>query len=185
MLLVISGKTASGKDTLIAGILQKYPDFKKVLTTTSRLPRKDEKNNVDYNFLSEAEFRQKIDQGDFLEYVKYGGNFYGTEKSQINTEDNLIWKIDPSMAGKAKQVFPDCKVIYIMVDNQVVLQRLRERGLSKEEIAKRMQDDQKFFDLYHDKYDYIIENVSGKLDETMDKIVTILGTQGLLGAKNP
>lgn len=177
MLLVITGKTASGKDTLITRILQKHPNFKKVLTTTSRFPRKDEKNNVDYNFLSEAEFKQKIDKGDFLEYVDYGGNFYGTEKSQINTEDNLVWKIDPSMAGKAKQVFPDCKVIYITVDNQTVLQRLKERGLSGEEIAKRMQDDQKFFDLYHDKYDYIIENISGNLQVALDKIYGIINAQ--------
>ncbi len=175
MLLVITGKTASGKDTLIAKILEKYPDFKKVLTTTSRSPREDEKNGVDYNFVSEEEFINRIKEERLLEHVRYGGNFYGTEKSQIDTEDNLIWKIDPSMAGKAKEVFPDCISLYITVDNQTVLQRLKMRGLSEEEIAKRMQDDQKFWDLYQNKYDYVIENIPEKLDETIDKIVAILG----------
>lgn len=174
MLIILTGKTASGKDTLIAGLLQKYPGFKKVLTTTTRPPREGEINNVDYNFIPEQDFKQKIDYGDFLEYVEYGGNFYGTEKSRINPKENLIWKIDPSMAGKAKKLFPGSISIYITVDNQVVLERLRERGLSDAEIAKRMQDDQKFWDLYKDKYDYIIENVPGKLDQAIDKIINIV-----------
>lgn len=176
MLIVLTGKTASGKDTLIARLLQKYPNFKKVLTSTSRTPRENEKEGVDYSFLSEDEFRKKINQGNFLEYVEYGGNFYGTEKSRINTEANLIWKIDPSMAGKAKQLFPDSIAIYITVDTQVALERLRERGLSEEEIAKRMKDDQKFWELYKDEYDYVVENVPGELDETTDKISRVIGS---------
>lgn len=177
MLLVLTGKTASGKDTLIAKLLQKYPDFKKVLTSTSRRIREGEKEDVDYSFLSREEFRQKINQGDFLEYVKYGGNLYGTEKTRINKETNLIWKIDPSMAGKVKQLFPDSITVYITVDNRVALERLKKRGLSEEEIAKRMHADQKFWELYKDKYDYIVENVPGKLEETIKQISAIIGTK--------
>lgn len=174
MLLVITGKTASGKDTLIAKILQKYPNFKKVLTTTSRNFREGEKNGVDYNFISQAEFKQKIDQGDFLEYVQYGGNFYGTEKSQINPTDDLIWKIDPSMAGKTKEMFPNSIVIYITTDNETILKRLSKRDLPGEEIANRMQDDQKFWDLYQNKYDYVIENMPGDLNFALGKICEII-----------
>lgn len=174
MLIILTGKTASGKDTLIAKILQKYPNFKKVLTSTSRPEREGEKKGVDYNFLSEDEFRQKIGQDDFLEYVKYGGNYYGTEKSQIKHEENLIWKIDPSMAGKSKELFPDSISIYITAGNQVVLQRLRDRGLSGQEISKRMQDDQKFWEQYKDNYDFVVENVPGELDQTIDKISQII-----------
>lgn len=177
MILVITGKTASGKDTLIARILQKYPDFKKVLTSTSRAPREREQNSVDYNFISEPEFKQKITQGDFLEHVEYGGNYYGTEKSQINTKDNLIWKIDPSMAGRAKEMFPNSISLYITVDNQTILERLRERGLPKEEIAKRMQDDLNFWNQFKDQYDYTVENIPGNLQLTLDKIYEIIDSK--------
>ncbi len=177
MLLILTGKTASGKDTLVAKILEKYPDFRKVITSTSRSPREDEKNGVDYSFVSADEFKQKIAQGDFLEYVEYGGNFYGTEKSQLNPKENLIWKIDPSMAGKAKAVFRDSTIIYINSDNETVLKRLRERGLSEEEVVKRMQDDQRFWQFYHDKYDYIVENVPGNLQVAVDKICEIIDAQ--------
>lgn len=174
MLIILTGKTASGKDTVIARILKKYPNFRKVLTTTSRAPRDKEKNGVDYNFISGGEFKQKITQGEFLEYVEYGGNFYGTEKTQINRSDNLIWKIDPSMAGKVKSLFEESIVIYINCDNDIVLKRLRDRGLSDREIQKRIQDDQKFWQQYGQNYDYVIENTSGKLDLTVEKVTRII-----------
>ena len=173
-LIVITGKTASGKDTVVSKLLSKYPDLKKIVTTTTRTPRKGEVNEVDYNFITEAEFRQKISNGELIEYVEYGGNLYGTEKNQLNSKENLIWKIDPSMAGKTKELFSNSIVIYITADNQTILERLQKRGLSDEEIQKRMQDDQKFWDLYQNKYDYVVENVAGKLDQTVDEIVKII-----------
>lgn len=177
MVIVLTGKTASGKDTVMKQILAKYPRMSRVITTTSRTPRKGEKNGVDYNFISESEFRKKINSGEFLEYVEYGGNFYGTEKSQINLSDNLIWKIDPSMAGKVKSLFENSKVIYINCDGEVILKRLRDRGLSDREIQKRIQDDQKFWQQYRDNYDFILENIPGKLAETVDKISKIITGQ--------
>lgn len=165
-MIVLTGKTASGKDAVLEKLLLKIPHLKRVITTTSRDPRPGEVNGVDYNFISEDAFREKIENGEFLEYVEYGGNFYGTPKTQLENGNNLVWKIDPSMAGKVK----DAVVIYLTVDDEVVLQRLKERGLSEEEIAKRMQDDKIFWQQYKDNYDYVIENVPGKLDETVEKI---------------
>lgn len=174
MLLILTGKTASGKDTIMRRILAKYPEMGRVITTTSRPPRPGEKQGLDYNFFSPEEFRQKIEAGDFIEYVEYGGNFYGTEKSQINPDDDLIWKIDPSMAGKAKSLFENSKVIYINCDARVILKRLRDRGLSEEEIQKRIQDDQRFWQQYGQNYDYVIENTPGKLDQTVEKVTRII-----------
>lgn len=178
-LIVITGKTASGKDTIISKILTNFPNLKRIVTTTSRAMREGERDGVDYHFISRDEFKQKMARGELLEYVEYGGNYYGTEKSRINLGENLIWKIDPSMAGKAKQLFLDSISIYITVNNQVVLQRLRERGLSEEEIAKRMADDAKIWDQYKNNYDFIIENVPGKLDEAVAKIINILQMHAL------
>lgn len=174
MLIILTGKTASGKDTVKEAFLAKYPNFKRVTTSTSRAPREGEKDGIDYYFLSKKEFEEKLNNNEFLEYVEYGGNYYGTESSQIKPGEDLIWKIDPSMAGKAKQVFPESIIIYITTDDEIVLRRLKERGFSNEETERRMQDDQKFWDLYHDKYDYIVENAPGKLEETLEKIISII-----------
>lgn len=176
MIIILTGKTASGKDTIQFELLRKYPNLKRVITTTSRVPRKGEENGIAYHFISEESFRQKISNEDFLEHVSYGGNLYGTEKKGLEKirQQDLIWRIDPSMAGKAKALFPESLIIYITVDDKTVLARLKKRGLPTEEIEKRLQDDQKFWDLYHDKYDYIVENIPGKLSQTLDQIYQII-----------
>lgn len=176
MLIILTGKTASGKDTIKLELLKKYSNLKRVITTTTRVPRKGEENKVDYHFISAGAFRQKIANGDFLEYVSYGGNFYGTEKKELEKMkgQDLIWRIDPSMAGKAKALFPESLIIYITVDDKTVLARLKKRGLPAEEIEKRIQDDRKFWNLYHGKYDYIVENVPGKLPQTLNQIYQII-----------
>ncbi|MBI2334871.1 hypothetical protein HYU96_03640 [Candidatus Daviesbacteria bacterium] len=173
MLIVLTGKTASGKDTIMSKLLAKYPQMKRVVTTTSRSPRENEQNGVDYHFISEEDFRKKIDNGDFLEYVEYGGNLYGTEKKGLENTGDLIWRIDPSRAGKIKDTLP-AVVIYVTTSDDVVLQRLKDRNLTDEEIQKRMDEDQKFWEQYKNSYDFVVENVPGKLDETLEKIYSII-----------
>lgn len=175
-LIVLTGKTASGKDTVAAKLLEKFPDFRKVLTTTSRSQRNGEKNGEDYNFTSKNEFLQKIENDDFIEYVEYAGNLYGTEKSQLILTSNLIWRIDPSRAGQIRDLIKDKNilVIYLTVNDEIVLQRLKKRNLRQEEIDKRMKEDADFWNKYRNNYDYVIENVPGKLDETIDKITQII-----------
>lgn len=191
-LIILTGKTTSGKDTVLPKLLYKFPDLKRVITTTSRPPRAGEKNQVDYIFISEADFRKKIDQNDFIEWVEYGGNLYGTEKRQVldGLDNNLIWKIDPSRAGQirnfikeyfntetAEKLLQKVLVIYLTVDDSVVLQRLQKRGISEKEIEKRMQQDKEFWQQYKDSYDFVVENIPGKLDETVDKIAKIIENQ--------
>lgn len=188
-LIVLTGKTASGKDAVMSKLLLRLPNLGRVITTTSRLPREGEKDGIDYNFISEADFKQKIEQGEFIEWVEYGGNLYGTQKAELldNSGSDLIWRIDPSRAGQIREfikasfdpsLVPDLLkrvlVIYLTTPDIVVLKRLQERGLGKEEIETRMGEDSKFWQEYKDNYEYVVENVPGHLDETVDKIINIL-----------
>ena len=121
--------------------------------------------------------------------MEYGGNLYGTQKCQIanNLGHDLIWRIDPSRAGKVREFIKDSfdqsraddllkriVVIYLTVSDEVVLERLKKRGISQAEINHRMQEDKLFWEQYQDNYDFVIENIPGKLKETVDKIVKIL-----------
>lgn len=130
-----------------------------------------------------------IDSGEFVEYVEYGGNFYGTEKKelQLALSRACIWRIDPSRAGEirdfikrafpkdqAEQLIYNLAVFYITADEQTILSRLHKRNLPEMEIEKRMQDDRTIWDHYHNQYDYVIENTPGKLDQTVDKIINII-----------
>ena len=175
MLIILTGKTASGKDTVAAKLLEKIPSLKKVLTTTSRTPRPGEQNGIDYNFVSGESFQQKIDSGDLIEYVEYGGNFYGTEKSQIDPNKDLIWKIDPSRAGKIRELISSkLIVIYLTAPDSVILERLKKRGLSEDQIKKRVTDDQKFWEEYKDSYDHVIENIPGRLEQTVEQVINFV-----------
>lgn len=178
LLLVLTGKTAAGKDTIMLQLLVKLPSLRRIITTTSRPMRENEENGVDYNFISESNFRQKIEKGEFIEYVEYGKNLYGTEKSQLtdNLNSNLIWRIDPSRAGQIRQLIKDSKVlvIYLTTPDEVVLERLKKRGLNEEEIKARMQDDKRFWEEFKNNYDFVVENIPGQLDQTVDKIVSII-----------
>lgn len=189
LLLILTGKTASGKDTVMSKLMLRFPDLKKVITTTSRLPRDGEEDGVDYNFISETEFKDMTDSSEFIEHVEYAGNFYGTEKIQLlkNLQQNLIWRIDPSRAGRirnlisgsfdgdlASDLLKRVFTVYLTVDDTVVLVRLKKRGLNQEEIERRMQEDAKFWQEFKDNYDYIVENIPGELNKTVEKVSRII-----------
>lgn len=173
----------------MAELQRKFPGLKRIITTTSRNLRNGEQNGVDYNFISEFDFRQKMEDEDFIEYVEYSGNLYGTEKSQIldNLNQDLIWRIDPSRAGQirefiknffdqnmAENLLKRVLVIYLTVDDGTIIKRLKERGLSETEIQRRMQEDSRLWQEYKDNYDFVVENAPGHLDKTVDKIIKII-----------
>lgn len=188
-LIVITGKTAAGKDTIMHQILSKYPGMKRIITTTSRKIREGEKQGQHYYFISEEEFKRKILNEEFFEYVEYGGNRYGTYKSELekNIYEDTIWRIDPSRGGQirefikqtyssetAQRILKILIVIFITCSEDVILQRLKQRNLSKDEIEKRMADDAKIWQQYKDSYDFVVENVPGNLNQTIDQIVNII-----------
>ncbi len=189
MLIIITGKTASGKDTIKSALLKKYPNLKTIITTTSRAIRQNELAEVDHRFLTRDEFESKIKAGEFAEYVQYGGNLYGTQKKDLEeakTEDAL-WRIDPSRGGEVRnfinRIFPAniaddlikrVVVIYITSTTGVILQRLKNRGLSEIEIQKRMNDDERIWDQYKNSYDFVIDNIPGQLEQTINKVIQII-----------
>ena len=101
LLIILTGKTASGKDTIKNLLSKQYPGLNKLITTTSRTKRPGEIDGRDHYFLTRKEFENKIAKGIFAEYVEYGGNLYGTQKTELEKalKNDTIWRIDPSRAG--------------------------------------------------------------------------------------
>lgn len=189
MLIILTGKTASGKDTIRSAIFKKFPSLKKVITVTSRALRRNDVRGVDYHFVTRDEFETRVKGGDFAEYVEYGGNLYGTLKKDLESalKQDTLWKIDPSRAGEirnfikrlfspgvASELIKRVMVIYISTPDDVILERLKKRGLSETEIQKRMSDDREIWNQYKESYDFVIDNVPGKLDETIKQITAII-----------
>ena len=162
-LFVISGSSGVGKGTVINEFLHKHPEFKLSVSCTTRGKRDGEEHSINYFFLSKDEFRQCIDNDEFLEWAEFSGNYYGTKKEFVEKclakGENLILEIDTKGALKVKKIMPEARLIFIAPPSIKELEaRLRGRHTETEEaIQKRLASIKS--EIENSKhYDYVIVN---------------------------
>lgn len=134
-LFILSGPSGVGKTTILKHIMQKYNSYFNLSTSwTTRLPRPNEKNKIDYFFKTEEEFRDAIDNNLFLEWAQYSNHYYGTPKEFITASfqnhKSVILEIEVVGAKKIMRSFPECISIFIYPpDNSldVLEQRVKAR----------------------------------------------------------
>ena len=111
LLVVISGFSGVGKGTVIQMVLDALPNLKFSVSCTTRKPRQGEENGVNYFFLTEEEFEEKIARGEFVEYTRTFTNYYGTLKSQVESQlakgENVVLDVDVKGGCNVKQFFGD------------------------------------------------------------------------------
>ena len=111
-LIVISAPSGAGKDTVVKELMKKNPDeFWVSVSATSRLPREGEQEGIDYYYLTKEEFEEKINEGFFIEYTNYAGNYYGTPKKYIKEKldkgKDVILIIEIEGALNIKKLIPE------------------------------------------------------------------------------
>ena len=113
-LIIISAPSGTGKSTIIRWLMREHPELNLTfsISCTSRAPRGTEQNGVDYFFLTPEEFREKIDNGEFLEYEEvYEGRFYGTLKAQVERQleagQNVVFDVDVKGGVNIKDYYGD------------------------------------------------------------------------------
>lgn len=150
-LLILSGPAGSGKTTLGERLLRAHsPRLSRLVTATSRPPRQGEKDGIDYHFLTESDFRQRAEKGEFVEWVEVHGNLYGSLRPtllqgmqegrdlflNIDVQGAETYRrqaqIDPMLAGRVVTVFVLPRSL------TQIRSRLRARGDTKDEIEKRI-----------------------------------------------
>tara|TARA_Y200000002_G_scaffold152225_1_gene125840 strand:+ start:2846 stop:3421 length:576 start_codon:yes stop_codon:yes gene_type:complete len=164
-LIVFSAPSGAGKTTLVKYILSKFNEIEFSISATSRKPRGNEKNGVDYYFLSDLEFKKRINNKEFVEHEEvYGGFFYGTLKSELKRiwEKNKIVIFDIDVVGgvNIKEMFhKETLSIFVMPPSLEILEkRLIDRGdISKDQIMTRIKKAENELD-YASKFDNIIIN---------------------------
>lgn len=144
-LIVVTGPSGVGKGTLLQKLLERYPDrILFSISATTRSPRTGEEHGREYFFWDRAEFEQKRDAGEFLEWAEYAGNLYGTPRKPIDQAIALgqivLLEIELEGARQVAQSFPSAKRIFIAPPSMEVLEsRLRARSTdSDEQIIKRL-----------------------------------------------
>ena len=157
MILILCGKSASGKDTTLKKLVEKY-NYIPIISTTTRPIREGEKNGVDYNFISKEEFNWKIAKDMFLEYRSYNTLFndipdtwyYGTEKQELDPKKIYISVLDFDGAREVQKYYgrDNTIIIYISCPDLIRENRAKQRGsFDQTEWDRRLKDDEiKFSD---------------------------------------
>ena len=163
IMLILSSPSGVGKTTLTKKIQQKYSSFKISVSHTTRKPRSNEVDGIDYNFVSQSEFEDLIKKGKFQEYAKIFENYYGTLKSQVDDlikKNDLIFDID-WQGTKQLSKFNNLEFIkiYLIAESKDELKKrlIKRNQNTKAEIEKRFKSFDEDIKHWHD-YDFIIIN---------------------------
>lgn len=180
-LILVVGPSGSGKNTLIDHVLELHPEFKFVVSATTRNPRAGEIDGVTRHFFTKEEFKKRIDNDEFVEWAEYGGHLYGTLKSEIITplEEGqlLINEIEVQGVRIIKKFLPKENLFIIFTRAKSwedLVRRIQERGhMNEDELEKRHErfEDEMTFEK---EADYVIQNEYGKVDESKQKIEKIV-----------
>ncbi len=182
-LIIISGTTCAGKGTVIKKLLANHNDIVLSTSYTSRPKRESEIDGVDYYFVSQEEFENKIKNGDFLEYaqVQYGA-YYGTPKKEVlellDSGKDVILEIDVQGAKQIKELYPETILIFIMAPSmREVKRRIMMRGDENiDQIISRFKVAYNEINQINN-YNYVV--VNDDLDNAVAKVEAILVSEKL------
>ena len=176
-LIVISGPSGAGKDTIVNELLKKNKNIWLSVSSTSRAPRGGEVDGENYFFLTKEDFEKKIKENYLLEYAEYAGNYYGTPKEKmlekIEKGIDVVLVIEIQGAKKIKELVPEAIFIFIMPPSEKeLLKRLKNRKTEeKEKIVERFNIAYKEINEVS-KYNYVV--VNDLLKDAVDKVEAII-----------
>jgi len=162
-LIVVSAPSGAGKTTIVKEILRQFPEIIFSISATTRPSRESETNGVEYFFLSEEKFKEKIDNDEFIEWEKFYDYYYGTLKSfisdNIQAGKTVLLELDVKGALTIKRLYPYAHLIYISPPSfEELVKRLRKRNTeSLSDFQKRI-DRAKMELSLKDEFDKIVEN---------------------------
>lgn len=182
LMLVFSGPSGVGKDTVLRELLRQCENTRLSVSATTRSPRPGETNGKDYYFVTRQRFQEMIANGEMLEHAEYCGNFYGTPIGPVNEwcdkGYDVILEIEVQGGAQIKQKHPDCVSVFLLPPSLSVLEsRLRQRASDSEEvIQKRLESAcNEISEAKH--YDYLI--VNDTVDHAVEQIRAILCVEKL------
>jgi len=187
LLVVISGPTCSGKDTVMKALLERNSNMTRLVTTNSRPKRPGEREGVDYYFVSQEEFERLIGEGAFFEWVEYRGSYRGTQKRHVKealaSGKDVIWRIDVrGVKNIAEKVRKEIKrVVFIfLVEELEVLKKRMERRATEDPRWRNWSVDRALWEMdQYQEFDYVVRNAEGKLEETVKMIEAIVTAEKL------
>ena len=185
LVIVISGPSGSGKSTVIDALCKADETLRESVSVTTRNPRPNEVDGVDYHFRSKSEFEKHVAQGNFLEWAEYGGNFYGTLKSEITAVHEagkdviLEIEVQGALQIREQDLSPSRSLlIFIIPPSLAILEkRLRRRKTESESEVNNRLAIAKSEVLEIEHYDYWVRNPENAVQEAVQQIRTIIAAE--------
>lgn len=177
--IIFSAPSGSGKSTIIGHLLKRVPGLEFSISATSRKPRQGEQDGKDYYFLTEDDFKQRVAEDKFVEWVEvYQGTCYGTLKSEIeriwDKGNTVIFDVDVLGGVSLKKIFGQ-KALSIFIQPpsiEVLEQRLRNRGTETEESLRKRIERAEMELQYSNQLDVVV--VNDNLDTAINETETIV-----------
>lgn len=164
-LIIFSAPSGAGKSTIVRHMLARDLNMQFSISATNRLPRGEEKNGVEYFFLSSQEFKDRIANGDFLEYEEvYPGKFYGTLKSEVDRilaeGKNVVFDIDCVGGLNVKKIYGDRALsIFVMPPSvQTLRERLEKRGTDALQVIEKRLAKAEYEMSFASQFDLVVMN---------------------------
>ncbi len=179
LLIVISGPSGVGKDTVLNRMKEIGLPFSFVVTATTRVKRSDEVDGVDYFFVSSDEFARMIEHDELLEYAIVYNDYKGIPKKQVKkalaSGKDVIMRVDVQGAETVRSICPEALLIFLTTSSEdELIRRLKKRRTETDEgLNLRIATARKELERV-DVFDYLVVNADQKLDETVDIILAII-----------
>ena len=179
LLVVISGPSGVGKDAVLERMRASNVTYHFAVTATARPKRENEANGVDYLFVSRDEFQDMIRNDELLEWAEVYGNLYGVPKSPVREAlargQNVILKIDVQGGDNIRRLVPGAVYVFLAPPDMAELERrlTQRRTESSETLKVRMETAAREMEEAA-KYDYVVVNRTGRLDEAVEEINAII-----------
>jgi guanylate kinase len=181
LMFVVSGLSGVGKDAVIKTVADRgNVDFCFVITTTSRPPRPDEVDEVDYFFVSEERFQEMVDNDELVEHAVVYGQNKGISKRAIKIAQesgrDIMIRVDVQGAASVRAFYPKAVLIFMIPENfEVWVERLRARGSeSEDELKIRIEKAKNELEAAKQIFDYVIINEDEHLKDAADVLESII-----------
>jgi guanylate kinase len=184
LLIVISGPSGVGKDSIVQRMMERGFPFHFVVTATTREKRANEIHGKDYLFVSKDEFARMIEEDELIEYAIVYGDYKGIPKAQVRealaSGKDVVMRLDVQGAESVRKLSQDALLIFITCDSEEELEhRLRERKTeSADSLSLRIATARKELQRI-DAFDYVIVNHDFHLDDTVEKVRAIIAAEHL------
>ena len=184
LLIVISGPSGVGKDTVVQRMKERGLPFHFVVTATTRERRENEVHGRDYWFVSKAEFARMIEENELIEYAIVYGDYKGIPKAQVRealeSGKDVIMRLDVQGAETVRKLAAEALLIFITCESEDELERrLRERKTeTADSLSLRIATARKELQRI-DSFDYVIVNQDFHLDDTVDRVRAVITAEHL------